>query len=157
MSSAAHKDSAAAAAPPVFDEQGSVFQQQTGDMQTALNKAAEALEPMVEPRKVVQPEQPKQSALATGTDLPKSQLMGSSRDDLGSFRHEPSSYAAVTKQAGGNVRVNSQSAISGSSAELKETDAPARMQEGCQQEGHLASHSMAEVPKAQAQAVQGQV
>ena len=153
--STTHDDSAAAAAAAISmaDEPSRAFQHQIGDMQTALNKAGAALEPVIEPSKVVQPEQPQQSALATGSDLPRSQLMGSSRDDLGSFRHEPSSYAAVTNQAGGSVPVNNQSAVPGSSEEPNETDDPASMQEGCQQEGH----SMAEVPQAQAQIAQVQV
>ncbi len=153
--STTHDDSAAAAAAAISmaDEPSRAFQHQIGDTQTALNKAGAALEPVIEPSKFVQPEQPQQSALATGSDSPRSQLMGSSRDDLGSFRHEPSSYAAVTNQAGGSVPVNNQSAVPGSSEEPNETDDPASMQEGCQQEGH----SMAEVPQAQAQIAQVQV
>ncbi|KAL0043795.1 hypothetical protein WJX82_001269 [Trebouxia sp. C0006] len=95
-------------------------------------------------------EQPQQSALATGSVLPRSQLTESSKDDLGSVRHEPSSYAAVTNQAGGSVAVEDQSAIPGSSEAPKETDAPASKQDGCQKEGHR----MAEVPQAQATQVQ---
>ena len=144
--SAAHKDSAAAA-PPRPDEQGSAFQQQIGDRQTALSRAGEASEPMTDATKG---EQPQQSALATGSVLPRSQLTESSKDDLGSVRHEPSSYAAVTNQAGGSVAVEDQSAIPGSSEAPKETDAPASKQDGCQKEGHR----MAEVPQAQATQVQ---
>jgi len=146
--STAHKDSAAAA-PPMADESSRAFQQQIGDMQTALNKAGDASQPMTEAAKG---EQPQQSALATGSVSRRSQLMGSSKDDLGSLGH-----VAMTNQAGGSVPVEDQSAIPGSSEEHKDTDGPASKQEGCQKEGHLPSHSMAEVPKAQAQTAQGQV
>lgn len=154
--STAHKDSAAAAFP-MADEPSRAFQQQIGDMRTALNKAGEASEPVIEPIKDVQPEQPQQSALATGSVSPRSQLTGSSKDDLGLLRHEPSSYVAMTNQAGSSVPVEDQSVIPGSSEEHKETNDPASKQEGCQKEGHLPSHSMAGVPQGQAQTRQGQV
>ncbi|DBA71967.1 TPA: hypothetical protein ACH3X2_010714 [Trebouxia sp. C0005] len=79
--SIAHKDYVAAALP-MAGEPSRAFQQQIGDMQTAVNKAGEALEPMIEPSKGVQAEQPQQSALATGSVSSRCQLMGASQDDL---------------------------------------------------------------------------
>ncbi len=151
--STAYDDSVAAAAVPMADGPSRAFQQQIGDMQTAPDRAGEASEPMIDTTKA---EQPQHSALATGSGLPRSRLTESSSEDLGSVRHEPSSYAAVTNQAGSSVPDEDQSGP-GSSEEHKESDAPASMQEGCQQEGHLASHSMAEVPQAPAQTAQSQV
>ncbi|KAA6418501.1 MAG: hypothetical protein FRX49_11557 [Trebouxia sp. A1-2] len=63
----------------------------------------------------------------------------------------------MATQAGGSVPVEDQSAISGSSEEHKGTDDLASEQKGCQKEGHLPMHSMAEVPQAQAQTALSQV
>ena len=145
---AAHKDSAAAA-PPMANQPGSAFQQQMDDMQTALDRAGEASEPMTEATKG---EQPQWSALATGSVSPRSQLAGPIP-----FRHEPSSFAAVTEQAGGSMPIEDQSAVPGLSEEHKGTHDPASKQVGCQKQGRVPSHSMAEMPQAQAQTAQGQV
>ena len=125
------------------DQRGSAFQQQMDDMQIARDRAGEASEPMTEATKG---EQPQRSAVATGSVSPRSQLAGASRDDPRSFRHEPSSFAAVTKQAGGSMPIEDQSAVPGSSEEHKGTDDPASKQVGCQKQGHVPSHSMAETP-----------